>query len=204
MVNAVPPLPSVARFSARLVCSGCGSRAPALSLSWARWCPFRSAWLAYFSVRCPACGRRRLVAAQANTPEAQKEIREMLNIKTMQKLEAAFARLNPWYNMADVETLTALDRRLNKAMEMHETAVVWAGFDPEKGHLWQVNSQTDKHLHYIVSVKAGCTCPDALHAPQGWCKHRLAAWIHRQQLQKGHAIGPDVEQTESAPASHIS
>jgi hypothetical protein len=40
-----------------------------------------------------------------------------------------------------------------------------------------VGSQSDAGLHYVVND--ACECPDSDKAPDGWCKHRLAASIYK-------------------------
>jgi len=89
-----------------------------------------------------------------------------------------FANENRWVSILDAETTAALMRRWDRACQLSECHVV------SRGHDYQVTSQSDPSIRYIVDLQKGCTCPDAQAAPFGWCKHRLAAWQYQQYLDQ--------------------
>jgi hypothetical protein len=55
-----------------------------------------------------------------------------------------------------------------------------------------VGSCTDPLKTYTLTGQA-CTCTDFPRAPEGWCRHRIAAGIHKRVHQEMAARSPDVE-----------
>jgi hypothetical protein len=61
-----------------------------------------------------------------------------------------------------------------------------------------VGSQSDAGVHYVVN--GACECPDADRAPEGWCKHRLAAAID----QRAYALASaQMQALDPAPAEAL-
>jgi hypothetical protein len=52
--------------------------------------------------------------------------------------------------------------------------VLTRGISRQRDGSWLVQSQTNDQRFYRVDT-SGCSCADAWRAPDGWCKHRLAA-----------------------------
>lgn len=100
-----------------------------------------------------------------------------------------FQRDHRWTLMADTATISALDRRWQKALEIPVTAVEATG---DHSHL--VNSDSDPDKTYLIN-RWGCSCPDSQRAaPFGWCKHHLAAWMAAQSAIDANKTVDQVQQ----------
>ena len=87
-----------------------------------------------------------------------------------------------------------LHERLGTALALVEQAAVVL----DDAGRYSVRSEEDPTR--LWPVNGVCTCPDATcRAPEGWCKHRLAAALHKRV----QALLPPVEETScrSAPAA---
>ena len=80
--------------------------------------------------------------------------------------------------VAVAETIQATLPPCNGRLERAVALALEGHVDLHAGGVAMVVSQHEPTTRYTVNGQ--CNCPDASTAPQGWCKHRLAAQIARQ------------------------
>jgi len=108
-----------------------------------------------------------------------------------------------WY-IWDAPTQAALQARW-------ERAIAILNGEPWYSHI--LNDQEKEPQTYIIPANTGraagylyyqttayrCTCPDATsNAPLGWCKHRIAVWLHSQQYIKINRQAIDLDELVSS------
>lgn len=95
-----------------------------------------------------------------------------------------FLKEHPEFHTGGRELLERLETRWDKAMEIldwgDQRTPILTGYPYPVPH---VKSQTQDGVYYGVT-KTRCECIDsAMCAPMGWCKHRLALWIHQKRKE---------------------
>ena len=110
------------------------------------------------------------------------------------------------------ETLPECDGRVDSAVKMVLAGDVELLPDGKAQVASQTNGQTVYHV-----VNGACTCKDFPKAPSSWCKHRIAAGIHKRAyalakakvdaVSNGHTppAQPEapVESPQGSPAQHV-
>ena len=100
----------------------------------------------------------------------------------------AFVQAHRWTLMLDGQDQGRFMARWERAQDLPGFfyPIPWSGED-ETGYAKPEEGCGNKPA-YVVSLKTGCTCPDSsahyYQAPGGWCKHRLALWLHHFRLQE--------------------
>jgi hypothetical protein len=80
--------------------------------------------------------------------------------------------------------------RIRSALELCQSSLVHREVDPiTLDYVYMVRSWSSKHIHYQVNLKEkSCQCKD--HQYGNICKHRIAAYIYKTELEKQEARQP--------------
>jgi hypothetical protein len=90
----------------------------------------------------------------------------------------AWLKANPGFAMLDVASNVALNNRFLRALAVLKDRSYQA---IQPGVLY-IPSRSQPGQRYIARI-TDCDCPDHAKAPFGWCKHRIAAWLHKHHKE---------------------